>query len=62
MILTSLENDVGMEEKRHQEIINKLHDYNECKDLGQALMGIFAMQKGCTTRDLYEQFGINLDD
>lgn len=42
--------------------INLLHDYNEAKDAGQALLGRLAHLEGCTTKDMYEEFELSLDD
>lgn len=42
--------------------IQKLHDYNEIKDIGQMILGRIAVQKGTTTKDLYEKYSLNMDD
>ncbi|KAK5620586.1 swi5-like zinc finger protein [Crenichthys baileyi] len=42
--------------------IDKLHEYNDIKDIGQSLLGRIAALKGTTTRDLYTHFGLDLDD
>lgn len=42
--------------------IDKLHEYNEVKDMGQLLLGKMAEVEGTTTTALYEQFGLGLDD
>lgn len=42
--------------------INLLHDYNEAKDAGQALLGQLAHLEGCTIKDMYEEFGLSLND
>ncbi|XP_037548249.1 DNA repair protein SWI5 homolog [Nematolebias whitei] len=42
--------------------INKLHEYNDIKDIGQSLLGRIAALRGTTTRDLYSHFGLELDD
>lgn len=53
-----------MEEERRlvQELIKRLHEYNEAKDLAQALLGVLAVQEGCTTKELYPRFDLDLDD
>jgi hypothetical protein len=42
----------------------RLHEYNEIKDVGQALLGMLAQVRGqgATTKDLYGEFGLELDD
>lgn len=45
-----------------KEHIDKLHAYNEIKDLAQALIGRLAVIEGCTTKELYPRFDLNLED
>ena len=45
--------------KRH---IKLLHDYNEIRDVGQALMGMIADNRGVRVGELYEEFGVGLKD
>ncbi|XP_077593436.1 DNA repair protein SWI5 homolog [Stigmatopora nigra] len=42
--------------------IDMLHEYNDIKDIGQALLGRIAALRGTTTRDLYSHFGLDLED
>ena len=42
--------------------IDVLHRYNEIKDVVQALMGKCAEIEGKTTKDMYEKFGLELQD
>ncbi|XP_038139587.1 DNA repair protein SWI5 homolog [Cyprinodon tularosa] len=42
--------------------IDKLHEYNDIKDIGQSLLGRIAALRGTTTRDLYTHFGLELED
>lgn len=49
-------------EEELQGHIDKLHEYNEVKDMGQLLLGKLAEIEGTTTTALYEQFGLELDD
>ncbi|XP_075434692.1 DNA repair protein SWI5 homolog [Ascaphus truei] len=42
--------------------ISLLHQYNELKDAGQMLLGRLAELRGVTTKDLYAEFGMELED
>ncbi|KAI9206481.1 Swi5-domain-containing protein [Polychytrium aggregatum] len=42
--------------------IQKLHDYNDVKDYGQMLLGKLAQIEGVTTRQMYEQYELDVDD
>jgi hypothetical protein len=39
-----------------------MHKYNEMKDAGQMLLGVLAEQRGQTTKEMYAEFGLMLDD
>jgi len=42
--------------------VDKLHQYNEIKDIAQMLIGKIAEFERTTTKRLYERFGLDLDD
>ncbi|KAL8174683.1 UNVERIFIED_CONTAM: swi5-like zinc finger protein [Gekko kuhli] len=42
--------------------ITLLHEYNEIKDAGQMLLGRLAVIRGVTTKELYPEFGLDLND
>ncbi|XP_026545315.1 DNA repair protein SWI5 homolog [Notechis scutatus] len=42
--------------------ITLLHEYNEIKDTGQMLLGRLAAIRGVTTKDLYPEFDLDLND
>ncbi len=46
----------------HKTYMDRLHRYNEAKDVAQALVGKLAQLTGTTTRDLYPNFGLSFDD
>ena len=48
-----------VELQRH---IDKLHEYNEMKDVGQMLIGRLAELQGTTTTALYGRFGLGVED
>ncbi|XP_054853638.1 DNA repair protein SWI5 homolog [Eublepharis macularius] len=39
-----------------------LHEYNEIKDTGQMLLGRLAVIRGVTTKELYPEFDLDLND
>uniref|UniRef100_A0AA85J9B5 DNA repair protein SWI5 homolog n=1 Tax=Trichobilharzia regenti TaxID=157069 RepID=A0AA85J9B5_TRIRE len=41
---------------------NRLHAYNEAKDSCIILFGLLANNRGCLVRELYQEFGMDLDD
>ena len=45
-----------------QREIDILHRYNEIKDTAHELIGALNGMRGTTSTDLYEEFGLNLDD
>ena len=56
---------VGFPFSRKQHVdhhIHVLHSYNEMKDVVQSLMGRCAEMEGKTTKDMYEKFGLELED
>uniref|UniRef100_A0A8C3X375 DNA repair protein SWI5 homolog n=1 Tax=Catagonus wagneri TaxID=51154 RepID=A0A8C3X375_9CETA len=42
--------------------ISQLHEYNDIKDVGQMLLGKLAVIRGVTTKELYPEFGLDMDD
>ncbi|XP_036769927.2 DNA repair protein SWI5 homolog, partial [Manis pentadactyla] len=42
--------------------IAQLHEYNDIKDVGQMLLGKLAMIRGVTTRELYPEFDLDMND
>nr|CAB3266746.1 DNA repair protein SWI5 homolog [Phallusia mammillata] len=52
----------GLREEDLQIHIDKLHEYNEIKDIGQLVIGRLAIQLQTTTRALYPKFNLNLED
>jgi hypothetical protein len=46
----------------HKTYMDRLHRYNEAKDMAQALMGKLAQLAGTTTRNLYPNFDLCFDD
>lgn len=49
-------------EAEHRKYMQSLHEYNEVKDVGQALLGKLAQLTGQTTRKLYPDFGLSLEE
>ncbi|KAJ2748844.1 swi5-like zinc finger protein [Coemansia nantahalensis] len=46
----------------NDELIERLHRYNDIKDAGQLLFGKLAELKGTTIKDVYAEYGVSLDD
>ncbi|KAJ2726532.1 swi5-like zinc finger protein [Coemansia sp. Benny D115] len=44
------------------ELIDRLHRYNDIKDAGQILFGKLAELRGKTVKDIYAEYGVNLED
>ncbi|XP_006835044.1 PREDICTED: DNA repair protein SWI5 homolog [Chrysochloris asiatica] len=42
--------------------ISQLHEYNDIKDVGQMLLGKLAMIRGVTTKELYPEFDLDMND
>uniref|UniRef100_H0XIW6 DNA repair protein SWI5 homolog n=2 Tax=Otolemur garnettii TaxID=30611 RepID=H0XIW6_OTOGA len=42
--------------------IAQLHEYNDIKDIGQMLLGKLAVIRGVTTKELYPEFGLDVND
>ncbi|CAL7938088.1 unnamed protein product [Xylocopa violacea] len=45
-----------------QETMNLLHKYNDIKDATQMILGAKAVLNGTTIRDLYEQYGLSMEE
>ncbi|XP_041429294.1 DNA repair protein SWI5 homolog [Xenopus laevis] len=59
--ISQLESE-GLSVAELEEHITLLHEYNELKDAGQMLLGRLAVLRGVTTKVLYAEFGMNLED
>lgn len=65
--IASLKNKLDLEQDKeiisaHKTYMDRLHRYNEAKDMAQALIGKLAQLTGKTTKDLYPDFNLSLDD
>ncbi|KAK3782513.1 hypothetical protein RRG08_061743 [Elysia crispata] len=52
----------GYMEAELQVHIDKLHEYNEIKDVGQMVLGRIAVIEGLQTKDLYQRYGLDIKD
>jgi hypothetical protein len=59
---SSLEKDNMDVDALIKERIELLHTYNDVKDIGQMLLGQCAVMEGQTTKEMYDKFGIDLND
>jgi len=64
--LKDLEKEINAKRNVHKKLhsahLERLHRYNDMKDCGQMLLGQLATLDSVRTKDLYAQFGLNLDD
>jgi hypothetical protein len=54
--------DAAEAEREMSRHVERLHVYNEVKDCGQALIGRLAVIRETTSKALYEDFGLGLND
>ena len=59
--ITELE-ELGCKTEELTTHIEKLHQYNEMKDIGQIVLGRIALAQGIQTKDLYKRYGLNFSD
>ncbi|GIX97355.1 hypothetical protein CEXT_284051 [Caerostris extrusa] len=52
----------GFKEEQSKWYIDKLHDYNEIKDVAQMVMGRIAVHEQTTVRAVHEEFRMSDDD
>ena len=52
----------GLHESDLSLYIDKLHEYNEIKDIAQMVIGRLALQLQTTTKDLYSKFCLTHED
>ncbi|GIX91049.1 hypothetical protein CEXT_174681 [Caerostris extrusa] len=52
----------GFKEEQSKWYIDKLHEYNEIKDVAQMVMGRIAVLEQTTVRAVHEEFGMKDDD
>eukprot|EP00055_Hartaetosiga_balthica_P013922 m.73783 g.73783 ORF g.73783 m.73783 type:complete len:212 (+) comp8428_c0_seq3:126-761(+) len=62
-----LEKEIQELEKFYNEheldtLIHKLHVYNDLKDVAQTVLGVLARDKGITTKEMYSNYDLNLED
>jgi len=56
-----LQKERALKEKANKKI-TRLHEYNDIKDIAQALIGKLAEFEGVRTVDLYKNFGLDIND
>ncbi|KAJ1898226.1 swi5-like zinc finger protein [Kickxella alabastrina] len=48
--------------KLSDELIDRLHRYNDIKDAGQILFGKLAQLRGKTVKEMYKEYDVDLED
>ena len=61
-VLEEISNYKDVKDADCEDYIELLHDYNDMRDLGQELLGKLARLEGKTTVELYDEFGMEVDD
>ncbi|XP_067127297.1 DNA repair protein SWI5 homolog isoform X3 [Centruroides vittatus] len=52
----------GFKEEELNMHIEKLHEYNEVKDIAQLILGKLAIFEGVTIKEMHEKYGLNPED
>ncbi|OCT65386.1 hypothetical protein XELAEV_18041626mg, partial [Xenopus laevis] len=60
--IAQLESEEGFRVAELEERITLLLEYNDVKDARQVLLGRFSVLSGVTTKELYAEFGMILED
>ena len=60
--ILELTKQIEMNERNSKESLNKVHEYNDIKDIGQMLLGKLGQLENKTIMELYEEYNIDLND
>ena len=60
--ILELNRKIEMNEKNSKESLNKVHEYNDIKDIGQMLLGKLGQLENKTIMELYDEYNIDLND
>lgn len=58
-LITKTEKAIASAEQRR---IDLLHQYNDCKDATQVILGVLAQKEGVSIRQLHQRFELPLKD
>ena len=61
-VLEEISSYTDISDKDCGDYVELLHDYNDMRDLGQELLGKLARFEGKTTVELYDEFGLDIED
>ena len=57
-----LEEEIQSVDKQSTRCLENVHCYNDMKDLGQMLIGRLSQLEGKTIQELYNEYGMNIED
>ena len=60
--ILQLQKEIEINERNGKESLNKVHEYNDIKDIGQMLIGKLGQLENKTIMELYEEYNIDLND
>ena len=60
--IMTLQHQIEVNEKNGKESLDKVHEYNDIKDIGQMLLGRLGQLENKTIQELYGEYNIDMND
>ena len=60
--IVEMNKQIEINERNSKESLNKVHEYNDIKDIGQMLLGRLGQLENKTIQQLYEEYNIDVND